>query len=615
MKGILAFLSALAVTSTAAAQGWALSRTTLAPAGDRSLIAQDPWYDGATPVAAALTLDYTNLPLRLDRPDATQRVIVEHMLQGHVQASVAFLDRFNVALSLPVALYEGGADEPVYGLRAGSANLGDVGLAVRGRIFGSAATDPFSLHATAELYLPLVPIASQRDWVTDGGARFRGGLVAAGTIDVVRWSVSLAYHVRPTIRTPVGTSDDDISGTAGVTVVTVPGLLDLGVELFVLGVPETGDFGGEGLVVGHLTPHENVRISLAAGPGFGPATGIPSAQTLLRVAYVPSPPRSTADADHDGVDDADDECPRESAGEVGDPSRAGCPDRDSDEDGIPNSVDPCPEAPPGPNPDPSELGCPLIDADADGIPDRLDPCPEEAPGPNADPSRAGCPSFEGSVAEGNPERLVPCAEGASGPNVDPSGQGCPQFDVDGDGIPNDEDQCSGEAVGPYADPGRAGCPAPDRDHDQVPDDVDRCPDNAGAPHPSPERNGCPGLVAMDRDQLRISRPIYFGTDSDEILRRSYPVLQAVADALVASPHVQRIVIEGHTDDQGDADHNLELSQRRAEAVARWLTEHGVEASRLVARGFGESRPIVSNDTPEGRAENRRVEFNLNPRGE
>lgn len=150
MKGVVVVLELLGVASPAFAQGWSLDRVSPAPAGDRSLIAQDLWYRGSVPVAAALTLDDATLPLVLERESEPDVAIVEHMLMGHVQTSLVLFDRIGIALSLPVALYQGGASEAVGGLRAGDANLGDLGIGARGAIYGDASTDPFSLHAHLE---------------------------------------------------------------------------------------------------------------------------------------------------------------------------------------------------------------------------------------------------------------------------------------------------------------------------------------------------------------------------------------------------------------------------------------------------------------------------------
>jgi len=92
------------------------------------------------------------------------------------------------------------------------------------------------------------------------------------------------------------------------------------------------------------------------------------------------------------------------------------------------------------------------------------------------------------------------------------------------------------------------------------------------------------------------------------------VLSAVVAALRAQPEIRRIAVEGHTDNVGSDEANLALSQRRAQAVAVWLTQHGIETGRVEARGLGAGRPIVPNDSASGRAANRRVEFHiLDPR--
>ena len=106
----------------------------------------------------------------------------------------------------------------------------------------------------------------------------------------------------------------------------------------------------------------------------------------------------------------------------------------------------------------------------------------------------------------------------------------------------------------------------------------------------------------------VSHGIRFDTDSDQLRPESAPSLQAVARGLTANPNL-RLLIEGHTDAVGDAAHNLDLSRRRAEAVKTVLTEQfTVDAARLTTVGLGSTRPIEPNDTPQGRAQNRRVEF-------
>ncbi|BEN31957.1 MULTISPECIES: OmpA family protein [Serratia] len=109
--------------------------------------------------------------------------------------------------------------------------------------------------------------------------------------------------------------------------------------------------------------------------------------------------------------------------------------------------------------------------------------------------------------------------------------------------------------------------------------------------------------------LSMRSDVLFAFDSDAIAAKAEPALQQVAQFIAAEP-VGKVVIEGHTDAVGSDKYNQDLSLRRARAVAAWLIAHGVEKSRLSERGKGEVEPVASNDTPTGRAKNRRVDFVL-----
>jgi len=111
-------------------------------------------------------------------------------------------------------------------------------------------------------------------------------------------------------------------------------------------------------------------------------------------------------------------------------------------------------------------------------------------------------------------------------------------------------------------------------------------------------------------KVKIKEQVFFETAKDKIKTESFPILNDVAKLLIDNPHIGSIVIEGHTDDRGKDDYNKELSQKRAEAVRTYLIDRGVEDTRLTAIGYGEERPIESNDTKEGQAKNRRVEFTI-----
>jgi OOP family OmpA-OmpF porin len=256
------------------------------------------------------------------------------------------------------------------------------------------------------------------------------------------------------------------------------------------------------------------------------------------------------DTDGDGIYDRLDACP-----EVAGPKEFnGCPDTDGDK--IIDKDDACPDT--------AGLaqfnGCP--DTDADGVADKDDACPEEA----------------GLVALG----------------------GCP--DKDGDGIADKSDKCP-EVKGPKEN---GGCPWPDRDGDKVLDKDDKCPDVAG----TVANQGCPEVTEEAIKRLNdYAKTILFDTAKSSFQKQTYPVLEAITSILKEYPY-SNFSIEGHTDSDGKDAANQKLSEDRAAAVKGYLVEHGIATSRLTSAGYGETKPIDSNKTKAGKANNRRVEVKL-----
>jgi outer membrane protein OmpA-like peptidoglycan-associated protein len=238
-------------------------------------------------------------------------------------------------------------------------------------------------------------------------------------------------------------------------------------------------------------------------------------------------------------------------------------DKDSDGDGITDLKDKCPQV--------FGLlkyaGCPETDTDKDGIIDDEDACPT-VPG----------------VAKY---------------------KGCPIPDSDGDGINDEDDNC------PFK-PGLfryKGCPIPDTDGDGLNDEKDSCITKAGPLY----NKGCPEkyepAIELIEQVKKAATQIFFETGSSKLLLKSYAPLNEVAKILLENPLLS-MNIEGHTDSIGENNSNLILSKRRAEAVATYLQTKGVDAKRLFAKGFGETQPITSNSTVQGRAKNRRVELTI-----
>ncbi|PHS66875.1 MAG: cell envelope biogenesis protein OmpA [Flavobacterium sp.] len=258
--------------------------------------------------------------------------------------------------------------------------------------------------------------------------------------------------------------------------------------------------------------------------------------------------------------------------------------KDTDGDGIYDYEDECPETPGLPE----FNGCP--DTDGDGIEDRNDECPN-TPGL---PEFNGCPDTDG---DGIPDHLDACPT-IAGPK---EFNGCP--DTDGDGIADPDDECP-TVPGPKEN---NGCPWPDRDGDSVPDKDDLCPDLPG----TVANNGCPEVTEAVRKALNsYAKTILFDTGKATIKEQSASVLNDIIGIMKEYPNA-KFVVEGHTDSVGRDSSNMTLSTNRAESVLNYLESHGIADGRLTHQGYGEERPLDSNKTRAGRANNRRVEISLN----
>jgi OOP family OmpA-OmpF porin len=159
------------------------------------------------------------------------------------------------------------------------------------------------------------------------------------------------------------------------------------------------------------------------------------------------------------------------------------------------------------------------------------------------------------------------------------------------------------------EPQNEGCPWADRDGDGTADPLDNCPEVRG-----PRNNaGCPPeerqLVQLKKDRIEILEIILFEFNKADIKPESFPLLEQVAKVMNGHPEIRAVRIEGHTDKVGSADYNQHLSAARALAVKTFLFDVGkVDGTRLSTRGYGFDRPVTTNETEEGRAQNRRVEF-------
>ncbi|NGP75636.1 OmpA family protein [Balneolaceae bacterium YR4-1] len=237
--------------------------------------------------------------------------------------------------------------------------------------------------------------------------------------------------------------------------------------------------------------------------------------------------------------------------------------RDKDGDGISDKNDLCPDTY-----GTSFWGCP--DSDSDGIPDNEDACPN------------------------NPGRSVL--------------GGCP--DSDGDGIVNSRDKCP-ETAGVFEN---EGCPrALDEDNDGITDAEDDCPQQAG----TAANNGCPQKEEkqltenMKENLQKLGSLLQFEDNSSVVDSTAYDALKQLADYMQSDSDL-RLIIRGHTNTSRSAAQNLELSVDRANAVKDYLIEQGIQANRIAAFGYGDTRPEISNDSQDGREQvkNSRIELHL-----
>jgi outer membrane protein OmpA-like peptidoglycan-associated protein len=269
---------------------------------------------------------------------------------------------------------------------------------------------------------------------------------------------------------------------------------------------------------------------------------------------IPVYQKKAKDLDGDGVLDKNDECP-EIAGPV---ENKGCPWKDTDGDTVLDKDDKCPTVG-GPV---ENNGCPWKDTDGDTVVDKDDKCPTVA-----------------GAVENN---------------------GCPWSDTDGDGVLDKDDKCPNVA-GLTA---FAGCP--DTDKDGLADQEDACPTVAG-----PISNkGCPEVTAAVIKKLNeFSKSVLFDSSKATIKAESNDNLEEMAKVM-SEYNSANFRLEGHTDSTGNAAKNLQLSKDRAAAIKNYLIAKGINESRLSSEGYGITKPIASNKTDAGRAQNRRVEIIL-----
>ena len=575
-------VATLSGAASARAQQFTLDRFYASETPDDAFHVSRPDALGHLKLGAQLHIDYAHDPLVFERDlgdsDSEIASVVSHQLVGTVGFALGIDTRGVIFAGLPFSMALVG-DSDTFGVtEAHGAGLGDAYLGGRLRLVGEQQ-DLIGLALQATATFP----TGTGDYGGDDFLTFHPEVLFEIRPAFFRLTLNAGWRIREDERLAgnvlVG---DELTYALGVTVPVIGTHYDeratrLDLHAQVYGTTATSDFFDREStpveVIGGIKLHHDSGFVVGAAGGAGVTRGVgsPDARAIVTIGWrAPADPLveevAEVDSDGDGLLDSVDRCPTEPEDMDGFEDSDGCPDADNDSDGVLDVDDRCPLEPGIADND----GCPDPDTDGDGILDSVDQCDDQAE----------------DVDEFEDE------------------DGCPDPDNDDDGVLDTADGCPMEA-GPVAN---NGCPDADRDGDGIVDRLDNCPDEAG----TESNHGCRERqqVIIREDRLEILDKVFFATNRARIRSKSHRLLRNVAAVLNNHPEITLVRIEGHTDSQGADDYNMELSQKRAEAVRDFLVEEGVTTGRLVARGFGETRPIEDNGSRDGRAANRRVEFNL-----
>ena len=554
---LLVLLAVPAYAQTTTQSGFALNRFDPSERGSDWFALESLDLRGHNRWAVGVVGDWAYKPLVLyDSAGDERTAIVKHQAFAHVGASAILWDRVRFALSAPILAYqdgeEGRSGNTIYPTKTGG-GIGDLRLGADVRLLGKYGS-AFTMAAGLQLWLPT---GSRDAYTSDGTVRVQPRVTAAGDVGPFTYAARVGFNIRPQTDevggSPMG-SELSFGAAAGLRL--ADRRLTIGPELYGSTVVTDSD----ALFKKRTTPFEvifgahyqfadNWRLGAGVGPGLTRGFGSPQVRGLLSLEFFPVYKEAVP------------------------------PPPDRDRDGIVDTADACPDVAGPPNQDPAKNGCPPPpDRDGDGVIDAEDACPDVAGVASQDPKTNGCPP--------------------------------PPPDRDGDGVLDKDDACIDVAGVPTQDPKTNGCPPPtDKDGDGILDPEDACPDQPGPKDVDPKKNGCPA-ARIEQGQIKILQQVKFETAKAVIRPESDSILEAVSKILKEHPEVKALSVEGHTDNRGNAALNKVLSQNRAKAVVTWLVKHGIEKGRLTSAGFGQERPIDTNDTDEGRQNNRRVEFHI-----
>jgi outer membrane protein OmpA-like peptidoglycan-associated protein len=539
------------------APGFAINRYNPSEPGSDWFAGESLDLRGHGRTAVGLVFDWAHKPLvSSDTLGNEVASVVRHQFYGHLGLSVNLWDRLRLAANVPVLFDQTGTPVLYGGERyetRNGAEVGDLRLGIDVRVLGECG-GPATLAVGSQLTLPT---GDRYAYTGDDYLRVLPRATVAGDISAIAYSFQAALDYRGLRQ--------DYAGIPFGTEVRFVGAL--GVRLkdraWLIGPEVWGSTvisdSGDGFLAEESTPVEGVlgahylgrvwRFGIGAGPGLTRGLGTPAWRALASIEWFPSVDEGQAR-----------------------PARG-------------------------------------VDTDGDGIPDGEDACVSEPGLPNGDRTKHGCPAVQDSDGDGITDDEDACISLRGVPSANKQAHGCPP-DRDGDGVWDDEDACV-EQPGPQHDDAQLnGCPLSlDSDGDGIVDAEDACRHKAGPVSADPHTNGCP-RVEVDGERLVILDRIEFDVGKATIRPETRAILEAVRQVIVENPRIEKLRIEGHTDNRGTRQLNLMLSRQRAAAVVQWLVDHGIARSRLSSRGVGPDSPIDTNETDLGRQNNRRVEFHI-----
>ena len=386
-------------------------------------------------------------------------------------------------------------------------------------------------------------------------------------------------------------------------------ILTLATDYIPLTYAKAATESGKTIPLPYKTPGVNVSFGLAIVAGTNPKNKDKDKDGVFdKLDICPNTPLNVRvdemgcpwDNDGDGVPDYMDECPHTPSAAYGMIDTVGCP-LDTDGDGVPDYRDLCPETPEAAYGMIDENGCPL-DTDGDGVYDYIDQCPNTPAAAYGMVDSLGCPIDTDGDGVADYLDLCPETPAAAYGFVDQNG--CP-LDTDKDGVYDYCDSCQNTIPEARNHVDAKGCLL-DTDKDGVYDYEDLCPTAVGVK----ANKGCPEVKREVRNLLKKAMSgIQFENGKATIKKNSYKILNDIAKIFIDNSNYI-VEVQGHTDNVGKYDYNVDLSERRAQSVRTYLIKQGVPAERLSAHGYGPDKPIADNKTKAGRAQNRRVEFNI-----